>query len=73
MKSVSNLISYLHEFFWNFSQFLANYFELFSSGVIFLIRKTTDAWGPAVSGSIAPHHALIGCHRRRCPDMHTGD
>jgi hypothetical protein len=23
MKSVQNLISYLHEFFWNFSQFVA--------------------------------------------------
>jgi hypothetical protein len=39
MKSVPNLISYLHEFFWNFSQFLAIYSERFSSGVI-LIRKT---------------------------------
>jgi hypothetical protein len=27
MKSVPNLISYLQEFFWNFSQFLAIYFE----------------------------------------------
>jgi hypothetical protein len=35
MKSVPNLIFYLHEFFWIFSQFLAIYFELFSSGVIF--------------------------------------
>jgi hypothetical protein len=39
MKSFPNLISYLHEFFWNFSQFLTIYFERFSSGVI-LIRKT---------------------------------
>jgi hypothetical protein len=39
MKSVPNLISYLQDFFWNFSQFLAIYFERFSSGVI-LIQKT---------------------------------
>jgi hypothetical protein len=39
MKSVPNFISYLHDFFWNCSQFLAIYFELFLSGV-FLIRKT---------------------------------
>jgi hypothetical protein len=39
MKSVPNLISYLHDFFWNFSQFLAIYFEQFSFGVI-LIQKT---------------------------------
>jgi hypothetical protein len=73
MKSVPNLISYLLEFFWNFSQFLANYFELFSSGVIFLIRKTTDAWGPAVSGSVAPRRALIGCRGRHCPDTRAGE
>jgi hypothetical protein len=35
-KSVPNLISYLHEFLQNFSQFLAIFFELFSSGVIYL-------------------------------------
>jgi hypothetical protein len=39
MKSVPNLISYIHEFFWNFSQFLAIYLERFSFGVI-LIQKT---------------------------------
>jgi hypothetical protein len=39
MKTIPNSISYLHNFFWNFSQFLAIYFERFSSGVI-LIRKT---------------------------------
>jgi hypothetical protein len=32
MKSVPNLIYYLHEFVWNFSQFLAIYFELFLPG-----------------------------------------
>jgi hypothetical protein len=35
MKSVPNLISYLHDFFQNFSQSLAICFELFSFGVIF--------------------------------------
>jgi hypothetical protein len=39
MKSVPNLISYLHKFFWNFSQFLAIYFELFSSGGKFKFRN----------------------------------
>jgi hypothetical protein len=34
-KSVPNLISYLHELFRNFSQFLAIFFKLFSSGVIY--------------------------------------
>jgi hypothetical protein len=52
MKSVPNLIFYLHEFVRNFSQFLAIYFELFSSGVIFN-SKNTDEWVPPV--------------RRRCP------
>jgi hypothetical protein len=52
MKSVPNLISYLHEFFWNFSQFLAIYFELFSSGGIFN-SENTDEWVPPI--------------RRRCP------
>jgi hypothetical protein len=71
MKSVPNLISYLHKFFWNFSQFLAIYFELFSSGV-FLIRKTLmsgshlsdaavragPAWQRAVSAWL-PHAAHL--------------
>jgi hypothetical protein len=35
MKSVPNLISYHHEFFQNFSQFLAICFEIFSFGEIF--------------------------------------
>jgi hypothetical protein len=39
MKSVPNLISYLHEFFWNFSHFLAIYFERFLSGVYFNFGK----------------------------------
>jgi hypothetical protein len=52
IKSIPNLISYLHEFFWNFSQFLAIYFELFSSGGIFN-SENADEWVPPV--------------RRRCP------
>jgi hypothetical protein len=39
MKSVPNLISYLHNFVWNFSQFLAICLSYFRPGVI-LIRKT---------------------------------
>jgi hypothetical protein len=35
MKSDPNWISYLHKFFWNFSQHLASVFGLFSSRVIF--------------------------------------
>jgi hypothetical protein len=35
MKSVPNFISYLHEFFQNFSHFLAICFELFSFRMIF--------------------------------------
>jgi hypothetical protein len=54
MKSVPNLISYLHEFFWIFSQFLAIYFELFSSGGIFN-SENADEWVPPV--------------RRRCPRL----
>jgi hypothetical protein len=48
MKSVPNLISYLHGFFWNFSQFLAIYFELFLSGSKFN-SKNANEWGPLVS------------------------
>jgi hypothetical protein len=39
IKSVPNLISYLHEFPWIFSQFLAIYFELFLSGSDFYFGK----------------------------------
>jgi hypothetical protein len=46
MKSVSNLISYHHELFQNFSQFLAICFELFSFGVIFN-SEITDELGRA--------------------------
>jgi hypothetical protein len=47
MKSVPNLISYLHEFFQNFSQSLTIYFELFSSGVNFN-SEITDERAPPV-------------------------
>jgi hypothetical protein len=72
MKSVPNLISYLHEFFRNFSQFLAIFFELFSYGGFILIQKSTDAWGPPVSGSVAPRRARIGCCGRRCLNVPGG-
>jgi hypothetical protein len=69
MKSVPNLISYLHEFFWNFSQFLAIYFELFSSGSK-LNSENTDEWSPPVSRRF-PHRAHLSARRRRvaatCP------
>jgi hypothetical protein len=42
LKSVLNFISYLHEFFRNFSQFLANYFEPFSSRVNFFISEPSS-------------------------------
>jgi hypothetical protein len=50
MKSVPNLISYLHEFFWNFYQSLAIYFELFSSRVNFN-SEITDERAPPVRRS----------------------
>jgi hypothetical protein len=62
MKSVPNLIFYLHEFFWIFSQFLAIYFELFSSGVIFN-SKIADEWAPPVRRR-APRRARVAM--RRC-------
>jgi hypothetical protein len=48
MKSVPNLISYLHDFFSNFSQFLAIYFELFSYESKFN-SEIADMRGPHVS------------------------
>jgi hypothetical protein len=42
MKSVQNFISYLHEFFWNFSQFPAIYFERFSSREILIQKMLTS-------------------------------
>jgi hypothetical protein len=68
MKSVPNLISYLQEFFWNFSQFLAIYFERFSSGVI-LIRKTLTSGSHLSDATV---HAGPACQcavtARRRPD-----
>jgi hypothetical protein len=69
MKSVRNLIFYLHYCFWNFSQFLAIYFERFSSGVI-LIRKTLTKWVPPVRrrclrwAHLAARHCRVAatCH-----------
>jgi hypothetical protein len=46
MKSVPNLISYLHEFFQNFSQSPAIYFELISFGVIFNSEITDERRSP---------------------------
>jgi hypothetical protein len=68
MKSVPNLISYHHEFFWNFSQFLAIYFELFSSGSKFN-SENTDEWGPPVSRRF-PRRVLLSACRHRVAAMH---
>jgi hypothetical protein len=66
MKSVPNLISYLHKVFWNFYQFLA-IFELFSSGGNFnteiadmkglTCQLPLSVPGPPISAP-SPH----GCH-----------
>jgi hypothetical protein len=53
MKSVPNLISYHHNFFRNFSQFLAIYFELFSSGGNFNM-KIADMRGPPATFHAGP-------------------
>jgi hypothetical protein len=65
-KSVPNLISYLHEFVWNFSQFLAIFFELFSSWVIYFNSEIDRRVGPACQRQCAPCRALIGCCGSRC-------
>jgi hypothetical protein len=62
MKSVPNLISYFHDFFWNFSHFLAIYFELFSSGSKFN-SENADEWGPPVSRRFL-RRARPSAHRR---------
>jgi hypothetical protein len=67
MKSVPNLIFYPHDFFWNFSQFLAIYFELFSSGVIFN-SENADEWVPPVRRR-APGRALLAARRCRVGAM----
>jgi hypothetical protein len=53
MKGVPNLISYLHNFFWNFSQLLDIYFELFSSGSKFYFGKTLTC-GAQRSEAVSP-------------------
>jgi hypothetical protein len=74
MKSVPNLISYPHKFLWNFSQFLAIYFELFSSGVISAFRagpacqRAVATWLPrARTASLTRLKGAVGTVRRR-PD-----
>jgi hypothetical protein len=47
MKSVPNLISYMHKFSWNCSQLLAICFELFSFGSVFNLENLLP-WGPPV-------------------------
>jgi hypothetical protein len=61
-KSVPNLISYLHEFFQNFSQSPAICFELISFGVIFN-SEIADKRVPLVSRR-APHRAHVAAKRR---------
>jgi hypothetical protein len=63
MKSVSNLISYRHSFFRIFSQFLAIYFELFSSGSKFN-SEIADMRGPSVSHRF-PRRARLSARRSR--------
>jgi hypothetical protein len=77
IKSVPNLIYYLHEFFWNFYQFLANCFELFSSESIFnsknrchgvpLVSLSLSAPGPPVSTPFPR-----GCHAPVPAQRHKG-
>jgi hypothetical protein len=64
MKSVPNLISYLHEFYWNFSQFIAIRFELLSSGVNFYFRKSLTR-GTHLSASLSPRRARSSACRLR--------
>jgi hypothetical protein len=72
MKSVPNLIFYLNEFFWNFSQFLAIYFELFLSEMIFN-SENADEWVPPVRcraarrASPAARRCRMAATRRAAP------
>jgi hypothetical protein len=68
MKSVPNLIPYLHEFFQNFSQSLAIYFEIFSSRVNFN-SEITDERAPPVR-RLTPHRARAAARRFRVASMH---
>jgi hypothetical protein len=63
MKSVPNLIFYLHKFFGNFSQFLAICFELFSFRVN-LNSKIADERAPPVRRR-APYRACAAARRCR--------
>jgi hypothetical protein len=67
MKSVPNLISYLHEFFQNISQPLAICFELFSFGVIFN-SEIADERAPPVRRRV-PHRARAVARRCRMAAM----
>jgi hypothetical protein len=79
MKSVPNFISYLHKFFWNFSQFLAIYFELFLSGSKFNL-EIADMRGPPVSRRFlrwarlsARHHRVAATRPRHAIKAPTGN
>jgi hypothetical protein len=63
IKSVPNLISYLHKIFWNFYQFLAICSKLFSSGGKFN-SEIADMRGPPVSHRF-PRWACLSVPRRR--------
>jgi hypothetical protein len=67
-KSVQNLISYLHDFFQNFSQSPAIYFELISFRVNFN-SEITDEWAPPVSRR-APRRARAAVRRCRVAATH---
>jgi hypothetical protein len=67
MKSVPNLIFYLHKFFGNFSQFLAICFELFSFRVNFN-SEIADEWAPPVRHR-APLQARVAARRCRMAAM----
>jgi hypothetical protein len=71
MKSVPNLISYLHEFFQNFSQYLAICFELFSFSVIFNL-EITDERAPPIRRR-APRQARAAVRRCRVAAMSCAD
>jgi hypothetical protein len=71
MKSVPNLIFYLHEFFQNFSQSLAICFELFSFGMIFN-SKIIDERAPPVRRR-APGRARAAARRCRVATTRHAD
>jgi hypothetical protein len=62
-KSVPNLISYLHEFFLNFSQSLAIYFELFSFGEIVYLEIADERASPVRRR--VPRRAHVAARRCR--------